>query len=144
MIAETSWVEMEYLEIDWRSEALRRSQDQKEEDEFCKRLRSLGAQWWPNEKAWIDAMIGEGDAETLKKYSIIVQTAWPSDRKGVWVLKYNWQEWSYSGNPKKANLARSWSETRNMDERVILIKELGGRYYEDPEACDDLRMDTIK
>jgi hypothetical protein len=139
-IVETSRVEMEYLEMD-RSKALTRSQDQKEEDEFCKGLRRLGAQWWPNERAWIDTMIGEGDAE---KYRMTVHTAWPSDGKGVWVLKYNWKEWSQSGNPKKANLAYSLGQTRNMDERVILIKELGGQYFEDAEACEELRMDTIK
>ena len=31
----------------------------------------------------------------------------------------------------------------NMDERCQAIKELGGSFFEDPGACEDLRFDML-
>jgi hypothetical protein len=140
LILEASRVEMEYLGIS-EDETLMRSPEQGVEDKFCERIRRFGAQWWQHDRAWTDAMIGEGDA---KKYFTTVLTAWPSDGKGVWVLKYDREEWSRGGNMKKANLAGRLTWARDMGERMALIREFGGRYFEDPDDCDDLRMDTMK
>jgi hypothetical protein len=91
LITSLSFAEPENLGIDLGSPA-RKSEDRNEEEEFCKKIRRLGAQWWPDEGAWIDASTQDGD---YKKYSTTVATTWPSNAKGegVWVLKYIWKEW---------------------------------------------------
>ena len=81
-------MELLHLNLDKFKKA-NRSSDPGEEDEFCKRLRSLGGRWWPSEGHHVDMMIGEGD---LEKEAKVVQAGWPSSGNGFWVLKYNAKE----------------------------------------------------
>jgi hypothetical protein len=126
-------VELLHLNLDKFKKA-NRSSDPAEEDKFCKRLRSLGARWWPSEGHHVDMMIGEGDLEEEAK---IVQTGWPSSGNGVWVLKYNAKNLNARHRVQLLKLAS------NMDERCQVIKELGGSFFEDPGACEDLRFDIL-
>jgi hypothetical protein len=126
-------VELLHLNLDKFKKA-NRSLDPAEEDEFCKRLRSLGARWWLSEGHHVDMMIGEGD---LEKEAKVVQTGWPSSGNGVWVLKYNAKDLNARLRVQLLKLAS------NMDERCQVIKELGGSFFEDPGACEDLRFDML-
>ena len=59
-------MELLHLNLD-KFEKANRSSDPAEEDEFCKKLRSLGARWWPSERHHVDMIIGEGDLEKETK-----------------------------------------------------------------------------
>jgi hypothetical protein len=122
-----------HLNLDRFKEA-NRSPDPAEEDEFCKRLRNLGAVWWPSEGDEIYAL-GERD---LAEEAMVVETGWPSSGNGVWVLKYDANKWKEKFGAMLLEL------TLGMDERCQIIKELGGSFFEDPEACEDLRFDTLR
>jgi hypothetical protein len=63
LIKTASSVELLHLNLDRFKEA-KRSSDLEDEDEFYKRLRNIGAVWWPSEGDWIDAELGK---ETQKK-----------------------------------------------------------------------------
>ena len=127
-------VELLHLNLDKFKKA-NRSSDPTEEDEFCKRLRSLGARWWPSERHHVDMMMaGKGYPEKEIK---VVQTGWPSSGNGVWVLKYNAKDLNARLRVQLLRLAS------NMDERCQVIKELGGSFFEDPGACEDLRFDIV-
>jgi hypothetical protein len=125
-------VELLHLNLDRFKEA-NRSPDPADEDEFCKRLRNLGAVWWPSEGDKV-AALGE---RYLLKEEIVVQTGWPSSGNGVWVLKYDAKKWKERFEAMLLQLAL------NMDERCQIIKELGGSFFEDPGACEDLRFDML-
>ena len=132
LIKGVSAVELLHLNLDRFKEA-NRSPDTADEDEFCKRLRNLGAVWWPSEG---DKVAAFGERYLLKE-EIIVQTGWPSSGNGVWVLKYDAKKWKERFEAMLLQLAL------NMDERCQIIKELGGSFFEDPGACEDLSFDIL-
>lgn len=68
LIKGVSAVELLHLDLDRFREA-KRSPNAADENEFCKRLRKIGAAWWPSEGHWINAVIGEGDSERGAKLS---------------------------------------------------------------------------
>ena len=132
MIKGVSAVELLHLNLDRFKEA-NRSSDPAEEGEFCKRLRNLGAVWWPSEGDEVDAL----EERDLVEESMVVETGWPSSGDGVWVLKYDAKKWKERFGAMLLELAL------NMDERCQVIKELGGSFFEDPGACEDLRFDML-
>src|SRR5271155_602331 len=101
-------VELLHLNLDRFKEA-NRSSDPAEEDEFCKRLRNLGAMWWPSEG-------DEVEERDLVEEAMVVQTGWPSSGNGVWVLKYNANKWNEKFGAMLLDL------TLNMDKRCQVIK----------------------
>jgi hypothetical protein len=101
-----SAVELLYLNLDRFGEA-NRSSDPAEEDEFCKRLRNLGAVWWPSEADELDAL----EERDLVEEAMVVETGWPSSGNGVWVLKYDAKKWKEKFGAMLLELAL------NMDER---------------------------
>ena len=129
LIKGVSAVELLHLNLD-RFKNANRSSDPVDEDEFCKRLRNLGAVWWPSEGDSVDAL-GERDLEEE------AMVGWPSSGNGVWVLKYD----ANKGNERFG--AMLLELTLNMDERCQIIKELDGRFFADPGAREDLRFDML-
>ena len=132
LIKGVSAVELLYLNLDRFKEA-NRSSDPAEEDEFCKRLRNLGAVWWPSEGDSVDAL----EERDLVEEAMVVEIGWPSSGNGVWVLKYDANKWNERFGVMLLEL------TLHMDERCQVIKELGGSFFEDPRACEDLRFDML-
>jgi hypothetical protein len=125
-------VELLHLGLDRLKEA-KRSSDPADEEEFCKRLRNLGAVWRPSEEDRIYA-IGE---RYLEEEAMAVETGWPSSGNGVWVLKYD------ANKSKELFGAMLLDLTLNMDERCQVIKDLGGSFFEDPGTCEELRFDML-
>jgi hypothetical protein len=132
LIRGVSAVELLHLNLDRFKEA-NRSSDPADEDDFCKRLRNLGAVRWPSEGNWVYAL-GQRD---LEEEAMVVETGWPSSGNDVWVLKYD------TNKLKERFEAMLLELTLNMDERCQIIKELGGSFFEDQEACENLRFDML-
>lgn len=126
-------VELLHLNLD-RFKDANRSSDPANEEEFCKRLRNLGAVWWPSEGDEVDAL-GE---RYLEEEAMVIETGWPSSGNGVWVLKYD------ANKSKEMFGAMLLELALNMDERCQVIEELGGSFFEDPGACEDLRFDMLR
>lgn len=61
---------------------LYRSNDTKEEDDFCHLLLRAGATLWPSKESRYATLIG---STTRQKTTMVY--GWPSDGKGVWVLE---------------------------------------------------------
>jgi hypothetical protein len=136
LIKGVSAVELLHLNLDRFKEA-NRSSDPADEDEFCKRLRNLGAVWWPSEQDEVYAVLGALEEGESEKGAKVIETGWPSSGNGVWVLKYDTKKWKEKFGAMLLELAL------NMDERCQVIKELGGSFFEDPGACEDLRFDML-
>jgi hypothetical protein len=122
LIKGVSAVELLHSNLDRFKEA-NRSSDLADEDEFCKRLRNLGAVWWPSEADSAGAL-GERD---LEEEAMVVETGWPSSENGIWVLKYDANKWNERFGAMLLDL------TLNMDERRQVIKELGGSFLKTQE-----------
>ena len=126
LIRRVTGVEIGWLGLDKMRER-QTSRTQPEEDEFCRKLRHVGAKWWeyPGQELSIEntiktAPIGELDIETGR----------PSTGGGVWVLT------------KQCDKGRAAvRQCRSMDERSRMIEELGGKFYHNPEDCEDLSSD---
>ncbi|KAI0470672.1 hypothetical protein GGR56DRAFT_659968 [Xylariaceae sp. FL0804] len=125
-------VEMSALNID-RFHDTDRALDQDDEDAFCARLRMYGASFWhlpprsPYLTNWCWAV--DSCVEPTKKVSLAV--GFPADG-GVWVL--DWSQAPDSLWPQ----SRGLSNALTMDERCQVIKDLGGRFCEDIQACPEM------
>lgn len=125
-------VELQHLKVDRFQDAMRAT-DEVKEDEFCKQLRRIGATWWPSKEAETDAQLARS-----KRIFQHVATGWPSSGRGVWVWRQDTTDIARKLQFALVRLAL------NMDERCEVIKNNGGEYFEDPDDCKDLRMDTMK
>ena len=89
----------------------------------------MGATWWPDENTMMaskDELMGP---EAQRSYYDAVRTGWPNDGKGVWVLKFNLQDYESSRryHERPTLLLNPLSD---MDERCEAIKQLGGEYFQ--------------
>jgi hypothetical protein len=125
----TTGVEIEWLGLDKMHESYI-SKEQPEEDNFCLKLRKLGAKWW--EESGLEFSI-EQLAKTYPDGEIEIHTGWPSDGEGVWVLRTKQKECDRGRAAVR--------QCKTMDERARLIKELGGTFYRDSEECPELSSD---
>lgn len=112
-----------------------RSSNPAEEDAFCRRLRYLGAIWWPYPDADLDALKGHGSQEDAHRAATHVCVGWLPNAGGIWVLKYNENDSGDNDLSLKAQRIGSMI----MGDRCRMIEELGGKYYRHPEECEDLR-----
>jgi hypothetical protein len=139
LIASARALEMFHLGVD-RFKDTKRSTDSDEEDEFCKRLRRIGAQLWESKAEYLDAMLGEASETALIRYKTSIETGWPSSGPGVWVLVYKREERYDRGQYEFRRGARLLRHCLTMDERCMVIKDLGGTFYSDPDDCEELRL----
>ena len=127
LIKEVNLVDMQFLQLD-RFSAAQRSFDMVQEDEFCARMRKIGAIWWADEQAWIDVQSGMREKTALESRQLIF--GWPRNGEGVWFLRYN-NEKEVPKDFGKISLAI------NMDERCQVMKHYGAKFYADPETMDE-------
>lgn len=109
------------------------SKEYPEEDNFCLKMRQLGAKWW--EESGQEYSI-EQSLKDCPDGPIEIDTGWPSVGDGVWVLRTKRKECDRS----RAALR----QCKTMDERATLIKELGGTFYRDSEECPELNSKWAK
>lgn len=128
LIKEVDVVDMQFLQLD-RFSAARRSSDMAQEDEFCTRMRKIGVTWWADEQVWIDVQCGIRERTELESRQLIF--GWPTNREGVWVLRYD-SEWEVPRDFGKVFMAL------NMDERCQVMKHFGATFYADPETVNEL------
>ncbi|KAI0468143.1 hypothetical protein F4859DRAFT_491713 [Xylaria cf. heliscus] len=124
-------VEMSSLAID-RFQDTPRALDQADEDAFCARLRMHGASFWqlppewPENVVWCESI---DCVEPTKKVSL--EVGFPASG-GVWTLDTS-QGWD-GLYPQSVGLRNALT----MDERCEVIKDLGGRFCEDIQACPEM------
>jgi hypothetical protein len=127
LIKEVDVVDMEFLQLD-RFSAAQRSSNMLQEDEFCIRMRNLGAIWWSKEQEWIEVQLGMRERTALESRHLIF--GWPTNGEGVWFLKYD-NEREVPKDFGKVSMAI------NMDERCRVMKDYGATFYADPEALKE-------
>lgn len=128
-------IELEYLQLD-RSRATPRSQDAAAEDEFCRRLRTVGGKWWVN----------YGDYEWATVYKMrrvhphekeVLYLAWP-EKGGVCVLRFNGQR-DVKDSLSIGIPLETIHAAITMEERCQAIRACGGRFFEKPEDSEYVR-----
>ncbi|GAW21132.1 hypothetical protein ANO14919_106490 [Xylariales sp. No.14919] len=125
-------VEMSSLAID-RFQDTARAPEQADEDAFCARLRMYGARFWqlppkwPYPVTWCETI--DGCVKPARDMSLDV--GFPASG-GVWTLNTS-QRWD-GLYPQSLGL----QNTLTMDERCEVIKDLGGRFCEDIQACPEM------
>ncbi len=80
LIKEVNLVDMQFLQLD-RFSAAQRSSNMAQEDEFCARMRKIGAIRWANQQAWVDVQLGLREATALESRHLIF--GWPTNGEGV-------------------------------------------------------------
>ncbi|OQO12004.1 hypothetical protein B0A48_02643 [Cryoendolithus antarcticus] len=128
-LKEADVLDLLYLSLS-RSEVCHRSTDPNEEDEFCDRLRRVGAKWWVSRWDWANATIGAREAteEELK----VVMYGWPAEGAGVWVLRYE----------SKHDVPDDFGRLRlalTMEESIARMREYGAEFTEDASQVPELR-----
>ena len=90
----------------------------------------VGAPWWADEQEWIDVQLGLQDKTEVQERRLVF--GWPMCGHGVWVSRYE----SESALPRdfgRITLAI------DMDERCRIMREYGGRIYDDPGRVEELK-----
>ena len=125
-------VELDYLQLD-RSRSTPRSHDAAEEDEFCKRLRTIGGKWWEDfgDYEWA---AGYKMRSVFPREKEILYLAWPK-KGGVCLLRFN--------GPRDVKDALSIGvslktihDASTMEERCQAILASGGTHFEKPEDSE--------
>ena len=132
LIKEVDVVDMQFLQLD-RFNAAQRSSNLIREDEFCARMRKIGAIWWADEQAWIDVQLGIRERTELESRQLIF--GWPANGEGVWVLRYA-NESEVPRDFGKISLAI------DMDERCRVMKHYGATFYADAETVHELTYES--
>ncbi|KAF2967713.1 hypothetical protein GQX73_g5855 [Xylaria multiplex] len=107
-----------------------RGEDSAAEDLHCARMQKLGASWFAS--AYEYHTMEFFKPGTRARETLIV-AAWPQNGPGVWVLSMRVVDAAQQG------LERVWNAS-SMDERCEVVKMLGGRFYDDPTLCPDLKL----
>jgi hypothetical protein len=122
-------VDLTFLNIA-RFEPAQRAEDPTAEDSHCQRMKMLGA--WKfgsveeyNRMSWLEP-------EKLDK-KILVVAAWPQNGIGLWVMTARMDQAAGKG------YGRLWNAF-NMDERCEAVKDLGGKFYDNPKDCPELGL----
>ena len=119
---------MQFLSLD-RFQMSQRSPNIVEEDRFCTLMRRLGATWWASEHEWIEVQLGLRERTELEKMVLVF--GWPSDRVGVWVLRFA------SEREVPSDFGRL-GRAISMDERIEVMKDYGAVFYENPDEVNEL------
>jgi hypothetical protein len=124
-------LDMNFLSLP-RFDAVERSFDRAEEDAFCERLRRVGATWWQYNCEWLDNLMEHCDELVTDEQKRIMVYGWPSDGRGVWVLKYQ----------QSGDLPDVFGKVRmaaDMEEKIEAMKALGAEFVADPDEVEELR-----
>lgn len=143
-------VDLQFLSLS-RSTPSNRSLDDSEEDEFCTRMRRVGASWWTSEyafwAAWEPDFYGGHiyyepgseerelkDAEEARVRKIVT-FGWPGDGFGVWVLRFaGYDDWeNIPIDYRLINFAL------DMEEKIELMKGFGAAFVGDALQVEELR-----
>lgn len=126
-----SSVELDFLKLS-RFEAVPRSENISEEDEFCRQLRRTGGKWWVSYGDFIEAVDAKMRPISAKERESLL-LGWPKDG-GVWVMKEtNW--YNFSREPGSWRLRNA----HTMEERCKAMEMSGAVYFENPEDCDSVK-----
>lgn len=138
-IKRISPVEMQHLHVD-RFQDTQRAGHQEEEGAFCARLRLHGASFWTLPPRWPDWRLWCSSIECIPPSKRVNFEAGFPSTGGVWVLNATNPEMRYDGGLGrplfKNNVALKNALT--MDERCHVIKELGGVFCQDVQACPEM------
>jgi hypothetical protein len=121
-------VDMQFLQLD-RFSAAQRSSNIVQEDEFCARMRKIGAIWWADEQECFDVQFGIRERTELESRQLIF--GWPMNGEGVWFLRYD-NEKDVPDDFGKVSMAI------DMDERCRVMKHYGATFHADPETVNEL------
>jgi hypothetical protein len=130
-------VELDFLGLD-RFKALEKSENQDEEDIFCRRLQKVGAKLWRDFDDYIDAM--HGARRKTKEEATRLVLGWP-EGGGVYVLKVEGLKDDQTGAWTEGWVGGlgSIQNAYTMKERCQAIEKLGGVFYDNPRDCEDIR-----
>lgn len=123
-------VELDFLGLDHQLQTVKRPENATDEEELCRRLRLLGAEYWQSEEHQIWAELTSENTVEIENLKFFV--GWPA-RGGVWVLKTT-VRLSYRLGTGRIHSAK------DMEERCQVLETLGAVYYENPEDCPDLDL----
>lgn len=150
-------VDLQFLSLS-RSVPSNRSLDDGEEDEFCTRMRRVGASWWTSEYAFWAAREPDffgghryyepgseerelKDAEEARARKI-VEFGWRLDSVGVWVLRFAGYD-DYEEMPSEYETVprdyRLINFALDMEEKIELMKRFGATFVEDASQVEELR-----
>lgn len=118
-------VELDFLGLD-RFNVSDRSEDQTEEDAFCRRLQAIGGRWFESE-----AVYRRSDPRLFGEQGWNLWLGWPEEG-GVWVL------WLKDGEEAEKGVSRI-RNAHTMAERCKAIEIVGGTYYDNYRQCESLR-----
>lgn len=124
-------VDMQFLQLD-RFMPAQRSANVAHEDEFCARMRKVGATWWADEQEWIEVQLGVREKTELEDRVLVF--GWPSSGEGAWVLRYE----------SESEVLRDFGRVHmavDMDERCRIMKDLGATFYADVEKVKELTVE---
>lgn len=122
-------VELDFLGLDRFKKADRpqnTTSAEADEEAHCKRMRQLGAKWWPSaddEAMWWF----QNPEESWELTKPVTYFGWPA-QGGVWVLNTTIIGASQIG-AGRIHIAIT------MDERCKIMEDLGAVYYAKPEDC---------
>ena len=102
--------------------------DPAEEDDFCDKLRCIGAKWWRYPQDEPRVIIG--DKVPTKEQEAITIFGWPQ-QGGVFLLRYE-NESALPEDFGRIHMAI------NMGERCEIMKEYGARFFADPKEVKEL------
>ena len=128
LIKEVNIVDMQFLQLD-RFSAAQRSSNVVQEDEFCARMRKIGAVWWEDKQEWVNVLLRIREKSASESRHLIF--GWPTNGEGVWFLKHD-NLWELPEDFGKISMAI------DMDERCQVMKNYGAKFYADPETLDEL------
>lgn len=131
-------VEMDFLGLDRLKEAERpQNSSAADEEAHCRRMRQLGAKWWPSSEQSMRAVLAqvedwdlEGALNVLEELELekpALYFGWPAEG-GVWVLNTTIFDATDMGSGR-IHMAIT------MEERCKIMEELGAVYYAKPESC---------
>ncbi|KAF9776651.1 hypothetical protein IL306_005152, partial [Fusarium sp. DS 682] len=124
-----SAAELEFLGFD-RFKPSTKSDDPKEEEAHCAKMRQLGAKWFRNPDHQFHA---EYKYRHKEPDAPLLFVGWPAGG-GVWVLHTIISQSSRKGLGRIGNAF-------TMEERCDIIKQMGGTFYADPKDCPHLDLD---
>ncbi|KAK6431946.1 hypothetical protein LTR95_011886 [Oleoguttula sp. CCFEE 5521] len=120
LVMHPTLVDLQYLCLS-RFEPCHSSSVVKDEDEFCSRMRRIGADWWSSEKNWAEAEFGLREKTAKEKEKLVF--GWPEDGTGVWVLRFLAPD----------DIPRDFGRldfAMNMSEKVQIMRSFGAEYVE--------------
>ncbi|KAE8135574.1 hypothetical protein BDV38DRAFT_272760 [Aspergillus pseudotamarii] len=128
LIKEADLLDMLFLSLP-RSHVSQRSPSADEEDRFCNLMRRTGATFWPSRQDWLDGQIGL--REVTEEEEKVMVYGWPTDRVGVWVLRFQ------SARQLPSDFGRM-SLAMNMEEKIQIMREYGAVFVEDVTQVEEL------